>query len=180
MVYIALLRGINVSGHKLIPMAELRTLCAEIKLKNVRTYIQSGNIIFNSAEKSSESLEQKISAAILKKFGHQVVVKVITVPELAEILSKNPFLNFPDFNPVSMYFSLLMDTPHPENIQKLPANQKTGDQWHIINTIFYLYCPDGYGKTKLSNPFIEQKLKCVSTTRNWKTMYALLEMAQAE
>ena len=172
--YIALLRGINVGGHKKVPMAELRKLLTKIGLGNVQTYIQSGNIIFHSSVKNKEELEQKIHTEIQDYFGFNVSVLVRTGSDLQRIFDDCPFNNEKKEN---SYFMLLHTNPNDELIQIASEKIYEDEDYQIINDCLYLYCHKGYGQSKFNMNYFEKKLQTNATTRNFKTMVKLLSLS---
>ena len=170
--YIALLRGINVSGHKKILMADLKVLFEEQGFKNVQTYIQSGNVIFFSENKTK--LDQKISEAILKKYGWEVPVLVITPSEIKTILDHCPFLGE---KKEKSYFVLLQSMPSSENVSITNSISYPNEEFVITNTCVYLYSELGAAKAKLSTNFFERKLKVKATARNYRTMMKLTSLS---
>ena len=175
--YIAILRGINVSGKNKILMEDLRSLLSEMKLKDAKTYIQSGNIVFKSDGKlSNEKLATKIEAGIKKKFGFDVPVIVRSEKELQKAIAANPFLKDKKANPERMHITFLSAFPEKKLLGQLESFSSPPDQFHVDGMEVFLHCPVSYGETKLSNKFFESKLKVTATTRNWKTVNTLLEM----
>ena len=172
MKYIAILRGINVSGSKKLPMAELRELLSTIGLTNVKTYIQSGNAVFTADEKDQVKLGNLISEAIKKQYDYDVPVLVKTIEQWKTAMANNPYAD-KDISKQAITF--LATTPTETTFE---MNSKD-DEFKIINSEVYLYCPNGFGRSKLTNNLFERKLKTQATTRNWKTIYKLLEMAEA-
>jgi len=175
--FIALLRGINVSGQKKIKMSDLKTLFEDTGFEDVETYIQSGNVIFSSREKSSEKLEQKISSAIKNKFGFDVKVIVITPEEIESVLKNNRFIKKKK-DVEKLYVTFLTKSPSDENIKKLNTIDYSPEEYFIDGSYIYLFVPNGYGKAKLNNNFFENQLKVFGTTRNLKTIKALLELSK--
>jgi len=177
-VFIAMLRGINVSGKKLIKMVQLRASLETLGFSDVKTYVQSGNVVFKTAKTSGTNLAAKIAKKILDDFGHSVSVLVRTPAELGEIL-KSPFAKKTGIDADRVYVTFLSQ-PAPksagDNLKTLAA--KT-EQFFISGREIYLHCPDGYGNTKFSNNALEKKLSLPATTRNWRTVNALFELAQA-
>jgi len=174
--FVALLRGINVSGQKQIKMPELKSLFENIGFQNVATYIQSGNVIFSAKEKSNKKLEDKISSAIKSKLGFDVQVIVVTAEEIEYVFQINPFLKKKKESE-RLYVTFLSENPLAENIKKLHAVDYSPEEYIIDGRYIYLFAPNGYGKAKLNNNFIENKLKVFGTTRNWKTVNKLLELS---
>jgi uncharacterized protein (DUF1697 family) len=171
--YISLLRGINVGAQKIIRMADLTRMYEALGAKNVETYVQSGNVVFDAVEASAVEWQGQLRAQILETFGFDVIVFVRAEPDLARILKQNPFLNK---EPEFLHVTFLMDKPAPEkSVMLAPANG--ADEFAIGLEEIFLYCPGGYGKTKLSNAFFEKKLNVPATTRNWKTVKKLHEIA---
>jgi uncharacterized protein (DUF1697 family) len=175
---VSLLRGINVSGHNMIKMAELKMLYESLGFRNVTTYIQSGNVIFQSEKRDSGSVEAIIERAIERKFGFPVTVIARKPAELAGIIKANPFSGSGKIDETRLYITLLKTKPAPEVVKVLqPAAARSTDQYKITGSEVYLYCPNGYGRTLLSNTFFEKQLKVKATTRNWKTVNTLHAMA---
>ena len=178
-VIISMLRGINVSGQKKVPMKELKTLYEGLGFTNVSTYIQSGNVIFETGEKKADALPKKIEKAIHDHFGFEVSVIHRTPKELKAVLDGNPFLAGTEVQADKLYVTFLAQEPLPELVEKAQAHQTDADRFAVLNRETYLYLPDGYGRTKLHNNFMESKLKVTATTRNWKTVNELYNLAQA-
>jgi len=175
--FIALLRGINVNGQKKIKMPDLKLLFEEMGFQDVETYIQSGNVIFSSKEKSSEKLELKISSAIKRKFGFEVQVMVLTPEEIEYVLKNNPFIKKKK-DSEKLYVTFLAKSPSDENINKLYATDYSPEEYINDGSYIYLFVPNGYGKAKLNNNLFENKLKVFGTTRNLKTIKALFELTE--
>ncbi len=174
--YIAILRGINVSGKNKIKMAALREVLQQLNIENVRTYIQSGNIIFQKEATDHGDLEEMIHHTIFESFGLTVPVIIRTEKEWQETIAQNPFLE-KGYDTGKQYFLFLKQSPEEEYVEKLKVQDFGEDEWVVIGRALYFYCPGSYGKTKFSNNFFERKLKVGATTRNWKTVYKLMEMA---
>ncbi len=176
--YISILRGINVSGQKLIKMDALRKLYKTLGFLDVRTYVQSGNVVFQGEDFELHSLEQKIARQIKVDFGFEIPVIVLTSDQLKQAIDNNPFMSDPD--KVHSYFHLtfLASTPFPFDIETIESKKQGEEAIRFSHNVIYLYCPNGYGKTKLTNNFLEAKLKVKATTRNWKTVNELLKMVQ--
>ncbi|MEQ9262336.1 MAG: DUF1697 domain-containing protein [Owenweeksia sp.] len=174
--YVALLRGINVSGQKKMPMAILRQQLEELGFQNVETYIQSGNVVFRSSENSISQLAAIIHNMILQEYDFDVPVLVLTATKIKETIENNPFLPEKEGNAKDLYVTFLEGVPEPSHLEKLNIVNSGRDQFMVKENVIYLHCPDGYGRTRLNNNFIENKLKLKATTRNWKTTLKLLEM----
>ncbi len=173
MIYIALLRGINVSGHKKILMADLRKLLLEKGLKNVQTYIQSGNVIFES-NKDTESLSKDISTYIYNEYKFEVPVLVKTAAELKVAINNNPFLKEGiDKNIKKLYVTFLSETPKKENAKVLLGLNYSPDKFVLQDNLIYSYFPNGVGRSKMTINIFENKLKVYATSRNWNTLNKL-------
>jgi uncharacterized protein (DUF1697 family) len=173
--YIAILRGINVGGKRKIIMAELRALLESIHLKNVNTYIQSGNIVFEHNKTANSELEELISNTIKTKYGFDVPCIVRTAAEWQRAIDENPFAN--DHEVDQLHLTFLKELPANEKIEAIADHDFSPDSFQVINQNVYLLVLGKYHKTKLSNQFFESKLKVEATTRNWKTVMKLMEMA---
>lgn len=173
--YIALLRGINVGGHKKVPMAELRGLLTKSGLENVKTYIQTGNVIFQSSSKSTKTLEEKIKQSILEHFGFDVYVLVRTRAQLSKIFNDCPF---PEEKKENSYFAILSNVPKEDLVQEAYKKTYENEEYEILNDALYFYCANGYGKAKFNLNFFERKLMVSATARNYKTMVKLLSLSQ--
>ena len=177
--YISILRGINVSGQKMIKMDALREIYEGLNFKNVTTYIQSGNVIFQFKKSENSDLEKIISGQILKKIGFEVPVIVVKLDEFKIITGSNPFLGDKTKDTSYLHVTFLSSVPEQINYEIIDKVKLSGEELVLINRAVYLYCPNGYGKTKLSNTFLEKKLKTGATTRNWKTTIGLLNIAES-
>lgn len=176
-VFISLLRGINVSGKKLIKMDALVNLYEELGYENVTTYVQSGNVVFCTSQKNSKKIESKIYDKIKSSFEFDVPTLVFTTDEFQELIDENPFLKDETKSSEHLYYTFLSKTPENADSVKLESLLSENEEFHFTNRMVYLYCPDGYSKTKLNNNKIESILNVVSTTRNANTTNALLKMA---
>jgi uncharacterized protein (DUF1697 family) len=174
---ISILRGINVSGQKLIKMDDLRHLYEKLGFHNVTTYVQSGNVIFKSDDIEPNDLGQNISQQIQKDYGFEVPVIVLTIGKLKQILDNNPFLNDPNKEHSHLYVTFLASQPASFEKAAIESKKQNEEEISFSENVIYLYCPEGYGRTKLNNNFLESKLKVVATTRNWKTTNELFKIA---
>ena len=172
--YISMLRGINVSGQKKIRMAELKSLYESLSLTNVETYVQSGNVVFDSKEQDAIKLRDSIESQIETVFGFSVPVLIRTGDEFKRIIESHPFAGE---EAVRVLVTFLYDRPENSKLEDLSHYKDKVDQFVIGEREIFLYCPGGYGKTKLSNAFFERKLDVIATTRNWKSVNALYQMA---
>ncbi len=173
--YIALLRGVNVSGKNILKMDELREALENAGLLQVSTYIQSGNVIFQSNE-SSETLKTKIEELITTQFGLTVPTLILTLDELKDIIENNPFIATPDTNQDMVYYVFLFDRPEVDNVANLESIDISPEQIIITEKVVYFFPAKGYGKSKLNNNVFESKLKVKSTARNHKTVNKLISL----
>jgi uncharacterized protein (DUF1697 family) len=180
MRYIALLRGINVSGHNRIKMAELKGLFESLEFKSVKTYVQSGNVIFDYESTDSMILTDEIERKINAVFGFFVKTFILTVDDLENIVKRNPFAGEPNIEIDKLHITLLTDIPEINKVLSLDLKKEEDEKFLIIERCVFLYCPNGYGRTKLNNTIFERKFKTICTTRNWKTINYLLEMSKQD
>ena len=174
--HIAFLRGINVSGQKKVPMAELRTVLSNGGLTDVKTYIQSGNIVFEGGNLSKKAMEVSIDTLIEKHFGFEVPVLIKSTTDLYQMLKNNPYKDIEELQSNKVYFVLLFQSPDQEKVSVFKEEQYPNEVWEIVGNCLYLKCIEGYGKAKLNNNLVERKLGVRATTRNYRTMKKLLEM----
>lgn len=172
--YISMLRGINVSGQKQIRMADLKSLYESLGLTNVQTYVQSGNVVFDSAEQNAAKLTKAIEAQIEATFDFSVPVLIRSADDFKRVIESHPFKNK---EPNRVLVTFLYKHPEQSKLDDLSDYKDKVDQFALGKQEIFLFCPGGYGKTKLSNTFFEKKLDVVATTRNWKTVNALYAMA---
>ena len=170
MRYVLLLRGINVGGKNKIKMIELKNMFESINFKNLKTYIQSGNVIFDYESIACIKLEDRIEKKISETFGLLVKAIIRTEDEFRKIVNNNPFINESCIEVDKLHVMLMKDVPDPELVLLLDVKKEENEKFVIISKEIYLYCPNGYGKTKLNNNMFEKKLKISATTRNWKTI----------
>jgi uncharacterized protein (DUF1697 family) len=176
--YVSMLRGINVSGHNMIKMDALKSLYESMGLRDVKAYIQSGNVVFRCGSKNSLSVGRSISEAIEQSFGFSVPVVIRRPADLTRIISKSPFAGRKGIDQTRLYVTFLNSIPSPVLVKKLPsAAAKSKDEFRLIGTEVHLHCPNGFGKTLLSNAFFEKHLNVEATTRNWKTTQTLLTLS---
>ncbi|HEX7064536.1 MAG TPA: DUF1697 domain-containing protein [Bacillales bacterium] len=168
--YIVLLRGINVAG-KTVKMDRLRGIFSSMGFQNVRTYIQSGNVVFETEEQNTALLAERIVEELKKNFDFPIPVAVRTLNEWEEAIRNNPF---PDNEP---HVSFLSEKPSKEALEKVESYQdRSDDEIKVLGREVYLLCRGSYHKTLYSNAFLERNLQVSSTTRNWKTVNKLLDL----
>jgi uncharacterized protein (DUF1697 family) len=173
--YISMLRGINVGRQKAIKMDALSKMYESLGFKDVRTYIQSGNVIFQCKNTKTLELTKKIEEEIKKSFGFEIIVLIRTEKKLQETIKNNPFNKK---NHDRIYVTFLSGIIDKIPIDEINKAKSASEEFLFLGSEVYLYCPDGYGRTKLSNNFFEKKLNLPATTRNWKTVNMMLKIAQ--
>lgn len=176
--YIALLRGINVSGQKKIQMADLIKMFEDLGFTEVETYIQSGNVVFRSDHTDRTGLISLIKEKIIKIFRFEVEVIIVTKEELINIRDNNPFLKDSSKDIDKFYITFISAKPTDERIENLKSFDYSPEEYILDDTIIYFYAANGYGRAKMNNNFFESKLKVFATTRNWKTVNELVDMSQ--
>jgi uncharacterized protein (DUF1697 family) len=176
--YVSLFRGINVGGNHQVSMANLKAVHESLGLQHVLTYIQSGNVIFHSAEADVPQLQRQIEAAFEQRFGFHSDVMVRTVAEFNEIIEKNPFQSQQNKESKWMVVMFLAARPDDTAQDNLLKAYDGPEEIFFIGQEMYIYYTNGMGRSKLSGNFIERKLKTVGTARNWNTVLRLQEMLQ--
>ena len=177
--YVCLLRGVNVSGARKVKMANLRDLCESLGHADVETYLQSGNILLSTLTAPSQ-LAASLSLAIGREFGYSDVdVFVWTVTDLEAIIENNPFLTM-GRELSGLHVTFLEKTVPPAAVEAIGMDRYLPDEFAPGTRTVYVYCPNGYGRTKLTTSFFERKLGVHATTRNWQTLNQLWKMANAK
>lgn len=171
--WIALIRGINVSGHNKMPMTTLAKVLEKAGCSSVRTYIQSGNVVFDSKSKSESSVSKKIGDAIESEFQYRPELFLLTVDQLQSAIANNPFQQVIS-EPKSLHFYFLAATPKSPDLAGL-VKAATTERFKLIDSVFYLHAPDGLGKSKLAG-LVERKLGVSATARNYSTVQKLSAM----
>jgi uncharacterized protein (DUF1697 family) len=174
--YVALLRGVNVGGKNLLPMKDLTCLFEDAGCAGVRTYIQSGNVIFTASQAKADKLPARIAKTIADRFGYRTPVILRRAEDLGETIRNNPFLqagaseNF-------LHVLFLAGQPDARAIAGLDPLRSPADTFVVRGREIYLQCPNGVGGTKLTNAWFDSKLSTISTGRNWRTVLKLFELA---
>jgi uncharacterized protein (DUF1697 family) len=177
--YISFLRGVNMAGHNSIKMPELSVLFKNLGFSDTKTYIQSGNVIFSSADQIPVTdLSAKIENGILKRFNFTVPALIRTLNEILQVITVNPFLLQKNSDPTKMAVIFLQSAPSEDQIRKVEDINYPPDKFEIIDREIFIYCPNGFGKTKLYTNFFEKKMGVIGTARNWKTITTLAGMAE--
>jgi len=178
-VVISMLRGVNVGGHGKIKMDVLRELCASLKLRNAQTYVQSGNVVFETADRDLAPLAGRIEQAIERKFGFRPDVILRTASELRDVIARNPFASRSGIEPSKLLVTFLARQPSAEVRTKLLAIKTDPEELYLDGRELYAYFPNGMGRSKLSWPLVERTLAIPGTGRNWNTVTKLLEVAES-
>lgn len=173
--YVALLRGVNVSGKNRVQMADLRALVETLGYERVQTYIQSGNIVFESSTRSAAKVADAIASAMTQELALDVQVLVRTSRELTTLLTTNP-LERRDVDSTKLHVTFLATSPAAATVHALDDVDAPPDEFAIVNREVFVHCPNGYGNTKLNNTFFEKKLGVAATTRNWRTVQTLASL----
>lgn len=176
--YIALFRGINVGGNHSLPMKTLVGILESLGAKNVRTYIQSGNAVFQSPENNRSLLCKRIAGEIKKRQGFEPCVLLLELAEFKRAMKANPFPEGEE-NPASLHLSFLSEKPEAPNMEKLASLKKESERFHLGEGAFYLHAPEGIGRSKLAAS-AEKLVGVPMTDRNWRTVCKLIELAEAE
>jgi uncharacterized protein (DUF1697 family) len=175
--YVALLRGINLGARNKVSMADLRKLFGGLKAEEVATYVQSGNVVFKSPAEAA-GLGNAIENRISRDLGLDVTVLLRTPAELAKILARDPFAKSGS-EPTKLHVTFLAEKPDRARVRELDPKHSEPDEFRVVGREIYLHCPDGYGRSKLTNAYFEKQLGIAATTRNWKTVTKLAELASA-
>lgn len=174
--WVGLLRGINVGGHKKIRMQDLRDHCESIGLIDVATYVQSGNVVFESLDDKALSVATSIEDAVRDRFGFEVPVIVRSKTEFEGVATSNPFTAEPGVDEKHLCVVFLSDEPAASILQAMEVPGQTTDRFEVMGRHIYLHCPGGFARTKLTNNFFERRLGLTATARNWKTVKTLFDM----
>jgi len=174
--YLALLRGINVSGHNMIKMEALKTMLEKYGFQNVQTYIQSGNVFVDTEEESAAKVGFVIKHEIFKEFGFDVPVIMVAKEDLVACLNNNPFLKELHIDTKKLYVAFVSKELGSNALNDLKVSQFKPDEARIDQNRIYIKYAVGAGKTRLDQRYIEKKLNASATIRNWNTINKLLEM----
>lgn len=178
MVYISLLRGINVGGNNLVKMEALRALYEKLKFRDVVSYVQSGNVVFRAAETNRARIADRIEDAIEGEFGHRPRVVLRTTAELRDLMARNPFARRAGIEPGKLVVTFLAGELPDEARVKLESLPKTPEEMHLHVRELFTYFPNGMGQSKLSLAAVDRALKIPGTARNWNTVSKLLALAE--
>lgn len=176
-VYIALLRGINLGGRRL-PMKDLAAMFRDAGCSEVRTYIQSGNVVFEAGKALARRAPGLIENAISERFGFDVPVVIRTAAEIDGVVKGNPFLKA-GAGPKALHVAFLRERPSKPQIAALDPNRSPPDEFVVRSREIYLHCPNGVARSKLTTQYFDSRLQTISTARNWRTVLNLQEMTRA-
>ena len=175
-LYVFLLRGINVGGRNKLLMRELAAMFVEAGCEDVRTYIQSGNVVFRADPSFAVGLSARITTAIAASHGYQIPVVIRTAADLARVVRGNPLLA-DGADPTKLYVGFLAEAPDPAKVARLDPDRSPPDAFVVRGDEVYLHFPNGVARSKLTNNYLDRTLGTVSTIRNWRTVCRLHEMA---
>lgn len=173
-----MLRGVNVGGHNLIKMELLRTLYASLKLRDPRTYVQSGNVVFEADVRDLPKLAEQIEKAIERSAGFRPTVMLRTAGEMRAVVAGNPFAKRTGIEPAKLAVIFLARDPGREALDRLVALKPAPEELRVAGRELYVYYPEGMGRSKFNAAVIEKTLKTPGTARNWNSVTKLLEMAE--
>ncbi len=186
--YAALLRGVNVGGKGKVSMQDLRAVFESLGMRDVATYVQSGNVVFRTPKSDPNRLRKAIEEKILAELGMEVTVLIRSAGELGAVLRDNPFAGRTS-DDATTHLTFLAEKPSVSKLAELAdipdaTRRSFGDDEFMVSgaepTAVYVFCPGGYGRTKLNNTFFEKRLGVSATTRNWRTVTKLAEMTTSD
>ena len=172
--FIALFRGINVGGKNILPMKDLAGILEGVGYNNVKTYIQSGNVVFQTKKKQANNIAGEISVKISESFGFEPRIMLLAASDLERAIENNPFKTE---NGKALHFYFLDSCPKNPDIEKLIAVKSKSEEFKLHKNVFYLYAPDGIGRSKLAAK-VEQCMGLPVTARNWNTVNKLISMVK--
>ena len=170
--HIVLLRGINVGGKNVLPMKTLTALCEGLGGQHVRTYIQSGNVALDLADDAVATFAQRLHDGIQQTLGLEVPVLLRASTALGVALAANPW---PDRDPQFLSVAFLAAAPSPDQVARLDPQRSPPDEFQVFGDVVFLYTPNGFARTKLTNAWLDARLQTVSTVRNWRTVQTLAD-----
>jgi uncharacterized protein (DUF1697 family) len=176
--HVALLRGINVGGRNRLPMKDLAMVFTDAGCGDVETYIASGNVLFTAPDELYTRIATVISEAIERSRQLCVAVVTRTGGELAAAAERNPWDNS-DTDPKALHVAFLADSPSPESVATLEPNRSPSDDFAVSGREIYLRCPNGMGRSRLTNNYFEARLGTACTVRNWRTVRKLRDLSAA-
>ena len=175
-VHIALFRGINVGGRNILPMKELTSVLESLGCENVRTHIQSGNVVFHSTTSDVKQLTHAVKDAVRESHGLTPEVLILSIDDLRDAICSCPFVDG-DPDPKTLHLFFLDSAPTDPDSIRLDASRSTSERFQLMDSVFYLHAPDGIGRSKLAAT-VERALGVTATARNWRTVTKLLSIAE--
>lgn len=176
-IWLALLRGINVGGTNKVPMKELRALFEDLGHGDVRTYLQSGNVVFEGQASTPKEIAADIEGALSKAFDVRISVVIRTRRELERVAAGNPFPT-EGVDPSSLHVMFLTETASSKAVKTLDPDRSPPDEFEVKGGEIYLRFPNGAGRSKLTIDYFERKLGTRATARNWNTIMKVLELME--
>lgn len=176
--YIALFRGMNVSGKNILKMDDLKKMMIDLGFEKVQSYIQSGNLVFQSSESNSDEIKESIRNEINKQFNLDIQLQLILPEELQVILDENPFIVDETLDLKQHYFAFLDEIPNSENLDEFLQMDLNDELMHYTNKVIYVHYKNGAGQSKLTTNLIERKLKLSTTMRNLNTVQKMVELTK--
>jgi uncharacterized protein (DUF1697 family) len=177
---IAMLRAVNLGSHNRVRMDALCTLCSSLKLRDPRTYVQSGNVVFHTSEREIAKLARRIEDAMERDFGFRTDVIVRTAEEMRGVVARNPFAKRRGLDGKRLLVFFFGNEPGADAREKIRNIKVNGEELHLDGRELYIYFPDGQGRSKVSTAAIERMLKVAGTGRNWNSVTKLLEMGEKQ
>ncbi len=177
--YISFLRGVNMTGHNSIRMTDLASLFSNLGYISPETYIQSGNVIFGCDHDNDQSqTASRVEQAIYENFGYTVPAMIRSVAEMKNIMTENPYLGEPGFDPAKIAVIFLHEKPSANQIDKVAGVDYPPDKFSVMGKEIYTFCPNGFGRTKIYTNFFENRMKVTGTARNWKTITTIMQLSE--
>lgn len=177
-VMICMLRGVNLGGHNQIKMDTLRDLCQSLRLRDARTYIQSGNVVFATDQRDPKQLTQRLEDAIEHQVGFRPRVLLRTTSDLRDAVSRNPFAGRKDIEPGKLLVNFLAEKPPAVAKKRLEELDIAPEELHVTGREMFIYFPNGQARPRLKWPAVDRILNQAYTGRNWNTVNKLLAMAE--
>jgi uncharacterized protein (DUF1697 family) len=177
---VSMIRGINVGGSRPLRMDKLREIHEGLGYRKVRTYLQSGNAVFDAADPDADRHARALERRILRDCGYEVAVVVRSAKAMAAALASNPILGRASTDAEFLHATFLVRRPGKPSLEGIDLPLARGEAAVLVGDVVYLYCPSGYGNSRINNAFFERKLSVAATTRNWRTVTALERMARGE
>lgn len=174
--HVALLRGINVGGKNRLRMTDLKSLFLRAGCIGVRTYIQSGNVVFQTAESQVEQVSKYVRAELVRRLGREIPIVLRTGNDLARVVTDNPF-SAATGDSRSLHVGFLPRIPSGCRVSNLEPYRSPPDEFAVRNREIYLHLPNGVARTKLTNAYFDRRLGLASTFRNWRTVLKLAELS---